>query len=542
MANPHIAAPYVAEFNNRPTKSSALKSFIHKRSASKGAGLVPSSMADTGSSSPFHNKNPAVSLLPFDHPHAMPLGEIHHNQYAEQSSPTKSRDGSRPVTLGEENKSLHKKTKSTISLKSLAGRDGDKKSRQKEDRPASPKKPKSTTSFATLLTRPKSSKNLKKAAEEAAAQEARDKENKTPPSSTSSDSSTRPPIYAQFSSQAFTTQPLGGKFLEDEIDLYTPENYSPSKQRNFYGGHGSQPTLTRREESKRPKSTYIPSSFSIQDLSAAARRSHDQPRTTSSDLRPHLDRKTTAPETRNDFTLARRGAKVMAAVAAFGGKTKASEIPAEPIPEIEDIDAEFEAMLDRRNIPENQRHKMRSLATPMKLDFVRQDRAETAAAKSSRPGTRGSEGSADGAASGNDTGEIKKRSRSRTFTIGKSGKDSTSPSKKTKPEGTLRGHSRTKSSESITGGKSIATSGVAAASTLIAKAKGQTPDDFVVYLRKVQKPQLVEVGKLHKLRLLLRNETVAWTDEFIGLGGMKEIVGLLHRTMEVEWRFVILPL
>jgi hypothetical protein len=58
----------------------------------------------------------------------------------------------------------------------------------------------------------------------------------------------------------------------------------------------------------------------------------------------------------------------------------------------------------------------------------------------------------------------------------------------------------------------------------------------VAYLRKVQKPQLVEVGKVHKLRLLLRNETVAWIEDFIQLGGMKEIVGLLNRIMEVEWR------
>ena len=60
--------------------------------------------------------------------------------------------------------------------------------------------------------------------------------------------------------------------------------------------------------------------------------------------------------------------------------------------------------------------------------------------------------------------------------------------------------------------------------------------DFVSYLSRIQKPELVEVGKLHKLRLLLRNETVAWTEEFIRQGGMREIVGLFHRIIEVEWR------
>lgn len=64
----------------------------------------------------------------------------------------------------------------------------------------------------------------------------------------------------------------------------------------------------------------------------------------------------------------------------------------------------------------------------------------------------------------------------------------------------------------------------------------QGPSDYVAYLRKVQQPELVEVGKIHKLRLLLRNETVAWIEAFIQQGGMEEIVGLLNRIMEVEWR------
>ncbi len=44
---------------------------------------------------------------------------------------------------------------------------------------------------------------------------------------------------------------------------------------------------------------------------------------------------------------------------------------------------------------------------------------------------------------------------------------------------------------------------------------------------------------MHKLRQLLRNETIAWVDSFITQGGMAEIIGLLHRTMDVEWRYVI---
>lgn len=62
------------------------------------------------------------------------------------------------------------------------------------------------------------------------------------------------------------------------------------------------------------------------------------------------------------------------------------------------------------------------------------------------------------------------------------------------------------------------------------------PEDFVHYLREVQKPELVEVGKLHKLRILLRNEKVAWVDSFISSGGMDEVVELIYRIIKVEWR------
>ena len=62
------------------------------------------------------------------------------------------------------------------------------------------------------------------------------------------------------------------------------------------------------------------------------------------------------------------------------------------------------------------------------------------------------------------------------------------------------------------------------------------PEDFVAYLRSEQNPEKVEVGRVHKLRQVLRNETVAWVETFIKLGGMMEIVDLLHRIMKIEWR------
>jgi hypothetical protein len=76
------------------------------------------------------------------------------------------------------------------------------------------------------------------------------------------------------------------------------------------------------------------------------------------------------------------------------------------------------------------------------------------------------------------------------------------------------------------------------AADVVGSAKAAVPDDFVMYLQKVRKPEDVEVGRMHKLRLVLRNERVAWVDAFITMGGMTEIVGLLSRIMEIEWRFV----
>ena len=130
------------------------------------------------------------------------------------------------------------------------------------------------------------------------------------------------------------------------------------------------------------------------------------------------------------------------------------------------------------------------------------------------------------------------RSRGRSFTFSRGRKDSRSSSKPGKREGSIGRHLRSKSTENFNSGKS-ASSGSNFVSGMFSNIKPQQgPVDYVSYLRKVQKPELVEVGKIHKLRLLLRNETVSWIEHFIEQGGMKEIVGLLHRIMEVEWRYV----
>ena len=525
--------------HHKLTKSSVLKSFMHKRTPSAGV-ILASPRDDKFIKSEKHVTNQAKSILPPDHPHARILGELQQNQQKQSALlPTKSREIKRPNTGDDGLRYLQKKTLSSISLKSLGGKDNEKPVKAKELKEKKPKKNKSSTNLATLLGRPMSSKSLRKDATDQEARQQKDKENRSPADAATS---CRPPSFAQFSSESFARQPLGGKFLEDEIDLYTPKNYSPGKQRDFYQGPDAQPTLTRRDEKTRGQqtnSTYLPSSFSVQDLSrrisgGSVKHSAEISQLVSRDDRPSFDRQKTDTSTKSTT-----GQKVMAAMSAFGGKPKQPGKSTERLLEDNDVVAEFEAMLDRRNIPEHQRGKMRSLAMSMKKDFVKQDWAEIAAAKNAGPGTNSSDSSADATAGNKDVPELKtKRPRSRTFTLSRPGsaKEPPSPSKK-KAEIIVSEYCQTHGSDRTASGcKAFTSSGAAPAQNLIAKAQGQIPDDFVSYLRKVQNPEAVEVGRLHKLRLLLRNETVAWTDDFIGHGGMEEIVGLLHRIMEVEWR------
>ncbi|KAK4171304.1 armadillo-type protein [Triangularia setosa] len=247
------------------------------------------------------------------------------------------------------------------------------------------------------------------------------------------------------------------------------------------------------------------------------------------------------------------------------GSNTADLPPIEP----QDIDRHLEAMLDRRNIPENQRYKMRNLSDTVKMEFIRQDWAEMVAKKNEEAEGRASMNLARGSMdvgrgrpteremeeATTTTTKKKKHGRGLSLTLGRgSGNKENggnggekSPTKK-KGDSSLGRHFRTKSSESLvnggeSGGEERGEQAQAASlytgygAGFMAKVKGQQlPGDFVSYLRKVQKPEQVEVGKLHKLRLLLRNETVAWIEEFIRQSGMEEIVSLLNRIMALEWR------
>lgn len=400
----------------------------------------------------------------------------------------------------------------------------------------------STTHLKGLLSRPKSNKNLRLATEGQDAPQTRNKENRKPSDPTESPIT---PIYAQFrrgpiagaasvpaSPREAPADPFTNPTLLN-LNLNTNNSFRPPLAHQNSGSSSD----TRRR-------SFQPTHSSNQDPTNMGEQTERRGR-------HKADESTGATQRGSTWARARSGsrARVLSALSTISGhKMKSNSPTPEPEPTNEhssepqfnpkDVDTHLEAMLDRRNIPENQRYKMRNLNSTIKMEFIRQDWAENEGKHLSRKPTNDSDDSGMGSGKGS-VGESseKPRSRGRTFTFSRnSWRIGTSPAKSKKKEGPMKGHSRNKSTDNVTHERPPSSNGSYSGSGILAKVTGQQPSDFVNYLRKVQKPENVEVGKLHKLRLLLRNERVAWTEDFIKQGGMKEIVGLLQRIMDVEWR------
>ncbi|KAK4677110.1 LOW QUALITY PROTEIN: hypothetical protein QC764_408160 [Podospora pseudoanserina] len=491
------------------------------------------------------------------------------------------------------------KLSSFSTLKAL----GTSKPPKSSSSPVKPKKAKSATNLGGLLLRPKSYKNLKNGEDESG--QGKDKENRSPGGVESP-----PPIYAQFASGGLSTSPP----VELPIRNSSSGTHSvvgiKEEGKGKGGGMGSRDRRSRRGRGMgvrpRPKSftSYVTGSglrdkrnggrksgegegegerggdqFQEVDLGTGGIRTRilgggggERP---PAGLNNHLGGGSGSSNRSKSTTRVPNGGSGGRPRGRAGSNT--ADLPAiEP----QDIDRHLEAMLDRRNIPENQRYKMRNLSDTVKMEFIRQDWAEMVAKKNEEVGMEGrqsvnlargsmdvgargrpTERELDEAAAGDKSTKKKKHGRGLSLTLGRGGGGKgdgsggggggeKSPTKK-KGDSSLGRHFRGKSSsESLVGGGESGGEGQQGGggdgqqltggglyTGFIAKVKGQQlPGDFVSYLRKVQKPELVEVGKLHKLRLLLRNETVAWIEEFIRQCGMEEIVDLLKRTMALEWR------
>ncbi|KAL7932722.1 armadillo-type protein [Trichoderma chlorosporum] len=505
------------------SKPSVLK-FIHRREQSANDAL------DLPKASPlqaqFSNVMP-VGNFARNHPAA--LGELQHNQQeaAPRPSARKSRDERRPD--GEPAGRDDSPTKKSLFLSMTKSRDSSPTK--------SPKKAKSGEKLTGLLGRPKTIKSLHRLMTDGdEVQSGKDKENRTP----DEPHSATLPVYAQFASN------------ESTGSLAPP---SPTRS--------SRTSSERRSMAKERPRTYMHPTRSQQDIKKSSIKS-DSPNGSKSSKGKSI----------------RERGKVFGAFASFSHGRSKSETstprggsPTTPghVLDLKDINKQLEALLDRRNIPENQRYKMRNLSDTIKMEFIRQDWAEMRAAKlerkqEHRPRTSLSSNNTNGAAAATASSssaaaaaaadsavvsdgeeEKPKRNRGRSFTFSRAKKEKeqgrstskgrSSSKKSTKGESTLGRHFRNKSADSVASERPVSSGNSSAGSTLLSKIKlQQGPADYVAYFRKVRQPQQVEVGKLHKLRLLLRNETVAWIEEFIQHGGMKEIVGLLNRIMEVEWR------
>ena len=272
----------------------------------------------------------------------------------------------------------NKKMTRTTSFKAVMDKEKARGSKQKSERQEEKqmKKSKSSTSLSALLSRPRSST---KSAKDEAMRRQNNKENETPYNSAET---APPPIWAQFATQAFqerlstTKVPLNDRFdVHEEIALYTPQDYSSLKPKKFQGSE--QPTLSRKRESKpRPNSECLtsrptPASFTetVSNLQRPSRdkgqayksnQAHQASEIAPTTQRPFSENKTTSRKPSVDHRKvsdessssnpAIRGSRVMAAVAAFNGKSK--EMPKQPTqdPPASELDANaietaFESLL-----------------------------------------------------------------------------------------------------------------------------------------------------------------------------------------------------
>jgi hypothetical protein len=240
---------------HRRNRSAVLKSMMPVTKSSK----RPTADEKSSASLPV-GADTRMPFLPPDHPHARQkvLGE---------RPPNNSTAQPRRPALGEErpSKSLHKRTKSAISLRSL-GKSKEEQSkeasmttkssrrRKESDGDPAPNKKKSSTSLASMFKTKQSKDSEQQEASHS------DKENSTPPKRLQPSAQT--PIYAAFATQAkevtsTTKVPLNDRAqrqsIIEEIALYDPDpkRFDESKQRNFFGYDA------KMNKAVRPKSEVI---------------------------------------------------------------------------------------------------------------------------------------------------------------------------------------------------------------------------------------------------------------------------------------------
>ncbi len=502
---------------------------------------------------------------------ASPLGERHINSPPPPKRiATKSGDEpSRP------SRPTHKKTGSSVSLKGLIlgkekGADtGSVSSTEGLTAGNKLKKVKSVTSLGGLLKR-KSKKDLR--------EESKNQENLSPTKATPIENPT--PIWAQFATQPMETTegdmmyPASKKrTLEEEINLYTPKDYSefrPSEQRNFYGYGPATPSSLDYKPPQRPQLEHRSSRSSIftEDIDGDTKDEIKRPRSrdtaniqpgssSAADGRPPLQ---TQKSDSSQIEKVKRGSKVFEAIQNLNMRSRKDarsvlDAPNGTSPPLspQELDSAFEKVLDSLNIPLNMRDNMRSLKPDVKAGLMKGERIGSGSSVTSGPGetpdVRSSARSSNRKenerpkSEGVDSKEGKRsrslsRPRSRILTLSK--RDDDTPSKQERPGSSSRSRSKSRNkSADLTSSRPTSSRAMASTVSLASLNPADiaaAPGDFIHYLREVQKPQVVEVSKLHKLRILLRNESINWTDHFVSKGGMDELIQLYYRIAQIEWR------
>lgn len=503
-------------------------------------------MPSTAAAMPVSTSGPAVHQRPQHKRNQSSKSAILRALLGSESSNTQgdskaSQKSSTPV-LGERNGNMQSPPSSPAKDRKMANPSPSKSLRGNK---SGPKKSKSVTNLAAVFGKGnRNSKDVTLAKD--------NKENDAPPPSSPEQS--QPPIWAQF---ATTQRPS----IEDEIARYTPQDYRPGSQRNFSGGFGESGQRPMLHKDVRPQNVSRLSSEGI--VGAIGRRvsggriSMDRSSEDSGRRSSQLGRRVSGSSIeqgpiKEKLNVVKRGGKVMAAVAALQGRSKpAVATKAEPELNAKAIDKAFEAVLEARNIPEAQRQKMRTLTLRVKADFVRQDQGTSKAPGASPTGSVGLESQRSANISSgkhapvevfndvddDDRATKRSRPRSRTFTFSKSDKGGErSPTKKQRAQSRSGLASLVITKDTTRVADVSSTPRTPTGSFGRKSAPPSYPADYIAYLQKNVDPTKAEVGRLHKLRLLLRNETVAWVDSFISLGGMAEIIELYNRIMAIEWR------
>ena len=510
--------------------------------------------------SPTKNGTPLTRRSP------SPLGERHINSPPQTKKvPVKKDDGQgRPI--------MHKKIGSSVSLKEMImGKEKTSNTgslSSTEGYPVkSPKKVKSSTNLAALLKK-RSKRNLNE----------NDKQGNSPPSPTKdhvypttfwTQSATKSLQSPQ--SQLHYPQSQDGRIIEADIKTNTPMGFrdrEPAEQRDCQDGQvpasDYKPPQRPFLEHKTSRSSIFTENMDDDDTTSLQRSKCGEKAQSSSGTaaiatleRPKLDTRPSDSSTISE-NRAKRSSRVMDVITTFNMRSRKEDPKlvnnqrlAKESMSPQEVESAFEKVLDSLNIAQNLRDNMRSLKADVKVNLIRSERvgsgSSTSSAVQEMSDVRGSARSPykrdkDLPKTQDDKEDKRSRSRSRPRSriLTMSKRDETAQTKQDKHENSTRSRSKSRS-KVIDGSSSRPVSSRSLASTtslhLLATTDSATrPGDFIHYLREVQKPELVDVGKLHKLRILLRNESITWTDSFVTKGGMDELISLLYRIAKIEWR------